>query len=236
MTVSELKTLSAKMDLPTSKNKEELVENICGAMREYERYKKKKLDKYIRGAQLGEKGKEGVAYVVTTKIGTEYAMKTFKKSKSSDKLLKEVRLQQMAASEGIAPNIIDFDTVGKYIVMEKMDRSLYDYIKEQNGNITEKQQTQMIRLHKKLDKANVFHGDSNILNYMFVKNRMYLIDYGLSKEITPTIISQVGSKTPNLDILTLGIILKLKELKCPPSSYNILKTVIKKNQQEQFNL
>ena len=86
-------------------------------------------------------------------------MKTFKKNKSSSKLKKEAKLQEMASEYSIAPKVIEIDTVSKYIVMEKLDIHLLDVIKKQKRDITKSQQKQIINIFKCLDKAKVFHGD-----------------------------------------------------------------------------
>ena len=139
-TYQELKLLAENMSLHIYRNKTDLIKEITDAFKEYETYKKEKIDKYKRGQQLGEKGKEGTTFLVTTKDGTEYAMKTFRKQKSSANLRKEAELQKMAADVGISPNVIDIDTVSKYIVMEKMDKHLVDLMKQQQGELTKQQQ------------------------------------------------------------------------------------------------
>ena len=168
----ELKNLAQNMDLSIKRNKVGLIEEITNAFKEYETYKRTKIDKYERFEQLGEKGKEGTTFLVKTKDGSEYAMKTFRKQKSSSNLCKEAELQKMAADLGASPNVIDIDTVSKYIVMEKMDKHLVDLIKQQEGCLSKQQQKQIISIYKKLDKAGVFHGDANLLNYMFKGNKL----------------------------------------------------------------
>ena len=49
------------MSLPIHRTKAAVIEQITEAFKEYEKYKKSKLDKYKRGKQLGEKGKEASA-------------------------------------------------------------------------------------------------------------------------------------------------------------------------------
>jgi tRNA A-37 threonylcarbamoyl transferase component Bud32 len=225
-TYQELKEIADKMGINVSRNKVDLVRSIKEGLREFEHYKHKKIDRYTKHQQLGNKGKEGVTYLVTTKSGKEYAMKTFRKQKSSDNLRKEAFLQKMASDQGVAPNVIDTDTVSKYIVMEKMDTHLTDVMKEQSGNLTHSQQKQLINIYKSLDKALVFHGDSNVLNYMLIGTRIYIIDFGMSKEITTGLVKKLNTHSPNLDLMTLGLILKLKEFNCPKSSYEILKKYI----------
>jgi len=234
-TYQELKSLAESMDLHIWRNKTGLITEITNAFKEYETYKKEKIDKYKRGEQLGEKGKEGITFLVTTKDGTEYAMKTFRKQKSSTNLRKEAELQKMAADVGASPNVIDIDTVSKYIVMEKMDKHLVDLMKQQEGILTKQQQKQIITIYKKLDKAGVFHGDANLLNYMYKGNKLYIIDFGLAKEITSALIKKLGTESPNIQIMTLGMALKLRDLKCPPSSYSYIVKNLTDDQRIQFN-
>jgi tRNA A-37 threonylcarbamoyl transferase component Bud32 len=234
-TYQELKLLAENMSLHIYRNKTDLIKEITDAFKEYETYKKEKIDKYKRGEQLGEKGKEGTTFLVTTKDGTEYAMKTFRKQKSSANLRKEAELQKMAADFGISPNVIDIDTVSKYIVMEKMDKHLVDLMKQQDGCLTKQQQKHIINIYKKLDKAGVFHGDANLLNYMYKGNKLYIIDFGLAKEITTSLVKKLGTDTPNIQIMTLGMALKLRDLKCHPSSYSYIVKNLTDDQRVQFN-
>jgi len=232
----DLKNIAKDMDIEIPRSKDKLIDSMIECFEEYEKYKKNKIDKYKKIKQLGEKGKEGVTYLVKTSKGKEYAMKTFKKSKSSLKLKKEAKLQEMASEQGISPKIIEIDTVSKYIVMERLDTHLLDVIKKQNRDITKSQQKQIISIFKGLDKAKVFHGDSNILNYMFKDKKLYIIDFGMSKEIDDKLIKKLGTENPNLDLMNLGFILKLKELQCLESSYSHLLTYVSDTEKEKFNL
>lgn len=236
LSYKELKEIAVNMDLEIPKKKEDLILEMLKCFKEYEKYKKEKIYKYEKIKQLGEKGKEGITYLVKTKDNIEYAMKTFKKFKSSERLRKEAFLQEKASEFNIAPKIIEIDTVSKYIVMEKMDEHLIDKMKKQDGNITELQQKQIIRIFKLLDKAKVFHGDSNILNYMFKGKKLYIIDFGMSKLIDEKLIKTLGIETPNLTLMNLGFILKLKELKCPESSYSYLITFVSNKDKSKYGL
>ncbi len=235
-TFSELKDMAATMDIPVKRSKLLLVTEIKEALREYERYKHTKLDKYERKEQLGNTGKEGTTYLVRSTDGKEYAMKTFRKQKSSANLRKEADLQKRVADAGAAPNVLDIDTVSKYIVMERMDKHFIDVMKQQRGDIKESQQRQIITLYKKMDKAGVFHGDSNIMNYMLRKGKIYMIDFGMAKEISRSLVKTLGTSTPNMDIMTLGIVLKLKELGCPESSYSVFRKHLNDDQIIKFGL
>lgn len=219
---TQLKDIAENMGLKIYRSKTKLISEITEAFKEYEKYKKQKLDKYIKISQIGNKGKEGITFLVTTKKGQEYAMKTFRKHKSSSTLQKEAELQKMAADYGISPNVIDIDTVSKYIVMDKLDTHLYDVLVKQNGILTRTQQKQIIDIYVNLDKAKVFHGDSNLLNYMYKDKKLYIIDFGMAKEITDNLKKKLSTDTPNLTLMTLGFIMKLKELKCNPDSYKYM--------------
>jgi tRNA A-37 threonylcarbamoyl transferase component Bud32 len=232
----DLKEIAKTMDIKIPKTKDELIEKMLKCFNEYEKYKKEKVDKYQKIEQLGEKGKEGITYLVKDKKGNEYAMKTFKKNKSSDKIRYEAKLQQMAYKEGVSPEIIEIDTFSKYIIMEKMDNHLLDIMKKQNGNLTQIQQKQIIKIFKGLDNAKVFHGDSNLLNYMYKNKKIYIIDFGMSKEIDEKLIKKLNTETPNIDIMTLGFILKLKEFNCPKTSYSYLIKFLKDEDIKTFNI
>ena len=230
---TELKTLASAMDLPLRRSKEDMFRVVTKAFKEYEAYKKEKLDKYVRCKQLGDKGKEGTTYAVTDPQGKKYAMKTFRKQKSSATLQKEADLQKLAADVGAAPNVIDIDTVSKYIVMEKMDSHLLDRITSQ-GFVTKEQQKQIIGIYLKLDKAKVLHGDANLLNYMYRKDKLYIIDFGMAKEITVALARKLGTSTPNIQIMTLGLALKLRDMGFPKSSYDYVIKYLSEEQRSQF--
>ena len=232
---SDLREMTQEMGLPIRRSKEKLIEGITESFKEYESYKKNKLDRYERLSQLGEKGKEGTTYLVQDTDGSQYAMKTFRKQKSSTTLRKEAELQGLAAEAGISPRVIDTDTVSKYIVMEKLDRHLYESLKSK-GFLSQTHQKQIIGIYKKLDKVGVFHGDANLMNYMFKGRHLYIIDFGMAKEITNGLIHKLGTSTPNLNIMTLGLVLKLKEIGMQKESYSYLAKHLSEEQRSQFKL
>ena len=236
LSFDSLKNIAEGMSVYVPKKKNDLIDNILVCFKQYEDYKKEKVDKYKKIEQIGNTGKEGITYLVKTNGGRYFAMKTFKKTKSSDRLRQEADLQQIASQFGIAPKVIDIDTVSKYIVMEKMEKHLVDVMKEQNGDLTEDQQKHIIHIFKKLDEAKVFHGDSNILNYMYKKNKLYMIDFGMSKSIDDKLIKKLKTSTPNMTLMNLGFILKLKELDCPSSSYSYLLTFVSEKDKQDYRL
>ncbi len=91
-------------------------------------------------------------------------------------------------------------------------------------------------IFEKLDEVKVFHGDSNILNYMIKNDKVYIIDFGFSREITDRLVKKLGTDTPNTNIMTLGLILKLKELNCDPFSWKYLMKKLSKEEIKKFQL
>jgi tRNA A-37 threonylcarbamoyl transferase component Bud32 len=231
----ELKNIAKNMCIKISRSKRSLIQDVLKAFKEYEKYKRDKIDRYTKIVQIGNKGKEGLTYLVKTSDNREYAMKTFRKSKSSDRLRKEADFQKMAADVGIAPNVVNIDTVSKYIVMEKLDKHLIEYI-HKNGELSKTHQKQIIIIYKKLDSIGVFHGDANLMNLMVKGKKVFIIDFGMSKEITTYLVKKLGTKTPNVHIMTLGIILKMKSLDLPKQSYEILVKYLTEDQRSQFKI
>tara|TARA_A100001011_G_C14298671_1_gene839704 strand:+ start:1763 stop:2494 length:732 start_codon:yes stop_codon:yes gene_type:complete len=234
LSFSQLKSIANELKITSCRSKDKLLDEIIIFFTEYEAYKSR-TEKYNKIRTLGNKGKEGITFLVRKKNGMEYAMKTFNKRKSSDRIKKEAYLQTKAAELNIAPRVIEVDTISNYIVMEKMDKHLLEIIKKESI-LTKCQQKQIIKIYKKLDEANVFHADANLLNYMLLGRQIYIIDFGMAKEITNDLIKKLGTNTPNLSIMTLGFILKLKEMSCPFESYEYMINFLTEEQINQFKL
>jgi predicted Ser/Thr protein kinase len=232
---AELTRMAQDMDIKPRRKKKDLIRDITEAFQQYEKYKKDKVDKYRRVKQLGNKGKEGITFLVEDKKGYNFAMKTFRKSKSSKYLRLEYTLQKKAASVGVSPRVVEYDSVSKYIVMEKMDSHLYDYMVK-NKNLLRNQQLRILDIFEKLDNVGVFHGDSNILNYMIKNKEIYLIDYGTAREVTSQLINKLGTSTPNIKYMTLGLILKLREFNFPSSSWKYLKKRVSQEDKIKFKI
>ena len=225
---NELKTMARDMGIKNRRSKKLLVADMGVAIQEYEEYKKHTVDKWTKIGQLGNTGKEGTTYLVRSAKNKEYAMKTFKSNKSSNTLRREAELQQIAGKTGVSPKVIEYDTVSKYIVMEKMDQHLFHLLKKQKGRLYKYQQLRIISIFKKLDEIRIFHGDANILNYMVKDKIIYIIDYGFARHIDKTLIKKLGTNQPNMTIMLLGFILKLKEFGIPEDSYKYLLKYLKK--------
>jgi tRNA A-37 threonylcarbamoyl transferase component Bud32 len=221
--LEELQKIGKDLGIENEINKKILIKKIKECFKDYEKYKFEVKDRYEKIKQLGNKGKEGITYLVKDKIANkEYAMKTFNKRKSIENIKRESELQKIAGDVGISPKVIYVDLVSNNIVMDKMDEHLFDVMKRQNGDLTEIQQKQILDIFNKLDEINVFHGDSNLLNYMLKNDQIYIIDFGMSKMIDDKLKKKLKENRPNFTLMNLGFILKLKELKCPDSSYKYL--------------
>ena len=239
LTYNQLKELANLMDLPLKRSKIELIFDIIPCYEKWEHYKSDKIEHWTYIQQLGEKGKEGTTFLVKThkfpSTGPYYAMKTFSKKKSSQKLIIEATLQQKAADVGVAPQVIDVDPISKTITMQCMDKHLWNMLMT-TRQLSTNQQRQIINMYKKLDKIGIFHGDANLMNYMYQGGQLYMIDFGMSKEINEKLIKKLGTKTPNLSIMTLGLILKLKNINFNRNSWEYLKQFLRPEQKIQFSL
>lgn len=220
----ELKRICDEMKIKNVKKKSDMIEVIKKNLKKYEKHKRKNKDRFERIKKLGNKGKDGITYlVIEKKTGKYYAMKTFKNNKSEKKILEEYELQKLASEYNVCPEVYEVDVVDNYIIMEKMEKHLLESMKNRGGKLTKTEQKSIINIFKKLDKAGVFHGDVNILNYMYDYNKkLQLIDYGMSKRIDDKLKKKLGTTEPNLKIMTLGLILKLKEIGCDKESYEYL--------------
>jgi predicted Ser/Thr protein kinase len=218
-----LKEIIKDFGLKNRKSRGEMIDDI----------RSERHERYEVMEQLGNQGKDAITYVVKVD-GTKYAMKTFKKRKSPTTIQLEVDLQRLVADAKASPQIIDYDLDRKYIVMTKLDRHLVDVTRPKV--ISADQQKQLIKLYQKMDEVGVFHGDPNPLNYMIKGKKLYAIDFGMSKKITPALIKKLGTATPNRDLMTLSMVLKFKQLNYPVSSYSILVDDISIEQRKRFGL
>jgi tRNA A-37 threonylcarbamoyl transferase component Bud32 len=196
---------------------------------------KDKTNKYLIDKKIGHQGKEGTIYKVKKEGGKkEYALKQFSKSKSSNNLEKEANFLKIAGNAEISPKMIEYNLDKKYIVMDLLDKSLFDILKENKGKISIEYQKRIIEICKLLDKLGIFHGDPSPLNFMEKDGKLYIIDFGFSKEINDDILQKVG-KHPNLKVIPLGFMVKIKEV-CNPKNFPELMKYISKEDKVQFGL
>jgi tRNA A-37 threonylcarbamoyl transferase component Bud32 len=236
LNLSDLRDIATELDIKTTGKKlEDVAKEISGHLDSYEAYRSSKV-KYKIYEKLGDSGKEGTTFLVKTRNGTEYAMKCFRNRKSISTLQREAILQSQAAKYDISPVIVDVDYASRSIIMEKMDCHLYDKIQKQRGELNTTQQKDIMRIFRGLDDAGVFQGDSNIMNYMYRDKKMYIIDFGMAKEITPQLKAKLKTDTPNMCLMLLAFVVKLKDMGCSPSSYKYLIEYISKENREKYSL
>jgi len=179
-------------------------------------------DNYIFKKKIGNKGKDGLVFLVSNNNDEKYAIKLFNSSKPKSQIVKEVEFQKKAALQNIAPNIVKHDPNMKYIIMEIMDQHLTDFITERNGKLPLNIQKQIVDILTKLDEICIFQSDPNILNFMFKDKKLYMIDYGMCKNIDEKTIRKLNTNKPNILYTLPCIILHLKNANCDPTSYEYL--------------
>jgi tRNA A-37 threonylcarbamoyl transferase component Bud32 len=220
--VCKLKEILDILDQKKTGTKDELISRINNEFAKYKKYKKKTKNKYVKIRQLGNKGKEGICYLVKDKDKNEFAMKTFSSKKSYKNILKEAEFQSLASSESLAPIVYDVDPIHKYIVMQRLNNHLLDLLKINGGKLSLKHQKRILHICKKLDKLGIFYNDPNLQNFMINNETVYLIDYGMCVKIDKNLIKKLGTEFPNQVYLKSAIICKLKEANCPIDSYKLL--------------
>ena len=144
----------------------------------------------------GKKGKEG-----TTFRAGEYAVKLFKKKKSSTKLAKEADLQSTAADYGVAPVVHFVSTTEKFIIMDALEETIVDKgRREKWTSLPAEYRAQLYALCKRLDTAGVVQNDGNPLNLMLDGNgRLFIIDYGFAMKIDRKVHKERGPQ-PNVNL------------------------------------
>jgi RIO-like serine/threonine protein kinase len=135
--------------------------------------------RWVTLEQLGFEGKEGVTHLAKNpKTGEEVAIKKFKKGKTTGKIKKEARYQNLAYEAGIAPEVYNVNLKRRQIVMEKMDRTLLEVVYFQGGKLTSKQQRRIFELYREIYIIGLQHNDSSPLNIMEKDGELYFIDFG----------------------------------------------------------
>jgi predicted Ser/Thr protein kinase len=205
LTVADLRQLAAKFKLP-GRTKRELVHALYAHSCDLQKHVA-----YTFIKQLGVEGKDGRTFLVEDKHGHTWALKLFKRDKNPEHMQREVDMQRIAADAGVAPRIVDYNIDGRFIVMEKLDRTLYDFFRAQEGQLTVAQQKAMVSLFKRLDTCGVLHNDPNPLNFLKKGRCWYAIDYGFAKRITDRVRARFGAH-PNAKAMTLGLVLQLRRI------------------------
>lgn len=149
-----------------------------------------------------KKGKDDVVY------------KVFRKDKNKKDIKNEIKWMKKGHELGISPAIYEYnvDVDHPYIVMEEMDKTLYDHMKD-DCVISDDFQRQMIDILETLDKNFIFHGDISPLNFMTSKRdplKLYIIDYGMAKEMNKKFVEE-HSENANIKQGITFFILKIRE-------------------------
>ena len=155
-------------------------------------------------ATSGRPGREGTTFVAVTAEGTRYAIKMFRKTKSINKIKKEVQLQNEAAARGIAPQVHAVNATEKYIVMDCLRETLVAYMDLQHTQgvrpLSAAHETRLMEICDTLDALKILHNDSNPLNLMVDDDgKLFLIDFGFSKRMTAVTYDKYGAH-PNISL------------------------------------
>tara|TARA_Y100001970_G_C14172827_1_gene825151 strand:+ start:640 stop:1395 length:756 start_codon:yes stop_codon:yes gene_type:complete len=241
--LTELKKIAKNLDISHvyKLNKTQLKNDIIKKLKKIEQYEIREREKYKIIRKLGTSGKEATTYLVHDKNNKILAKKQYRKNKSINNIKTEIKLQNKANTYGISPKIIDYNYDYKYVIMEKLDETLFDILKENKGGLDEKYQQMIINIIYVLDRIGIFHGDPNLGNFMIKrgkKDKMYIIDFGFSKEITPRLISKFGTSTPNQKFMLVGLLLKIKEItgKINLNHYKIFKKYLSSQDKDLFKI
>lgn len=95
----------------------------------------------------------------------------------------ELKIAKIASRHELGPKIYDSwtDNSKSFIVMEKMKKSLKEYILEGN-EFSESLQDQVLNVLKKLHSLDILHNDATTSNWMFsADKKIKLIDFGDSE-------------------------------------------------------
>lgn len=148
--------------------------------------------------QLGQDGAQGVVSLVEFPNGLRAAMKQFKKSKSQARIRIEADFQRRAAEAGVAPEVMHVDEENRRIFMEPMRARVVDVCTSEAGH--RRLADDLEHIMRTLDRIKILHNDGNALNLMLDHNdNLFLLDYGLSKEITPAV-AKKWNREPNMKV------------------------------------
>jgi tRNA A-37 threonylcarbamoyl transferase component Bud32 len=147
--------------------------------------------------QLREDGAQGVVSLVEFPNGLRAAMKQFKASKSSARIQIEADFQARAAVENIAPDVMHIDLEKKRIFSEVLPARVIDVVTPQDSRQLSRD---LHHVMDTLDRVGILHNDGNVRNLMIDDDdRLYIIDFGLAKEITPAV-RKKWKGAPNINV------------------------------------
>jgi tRNA A-37 threonylcarbamoyl transferase component Bud32 len=221
LNIKEMKKLAVKMGI--------LTDGLSKATLSYELGKRSKRknhtdDGYVFVCKLGMTGRDGNVSCVKHKNRRQYAKKQFRKNRDTNAIKREATFQQQASNAGLSPTVKEFNLNSKYIIMDVVDgESLYARMKKKKGKLSVKQQKELLTIFGKLDTLGIFHKDPNPLNFLFNNDdKLYIIDFGFAEKIN----KKRHGDAPNMDQMTLGLLIKFKTL-FPGVSYNTMRKKLK---------
>ena len=148
----------------------------------------------------------GTVYKVKTPKGNIYALKQFRKNKPLESFFTEAFILKKCGENGISPRVIEINPSKRFIVMDLLEKTLFDVLNRSKGVMNLTHQKEFVKLINKMDRIGVYHGDPSPLNFMFnSKNKMMVIDFGFGKDIDKDFIKKHRTPTPNLKFMLLGI-------------------------------
>jgi predicted Ser/Thr protein kinase len=153
--------------------------------------------------QLGETGKEGTVWLMEGGGNEECALKQFKKGKSQHVLKCEAEMAIRAGDIGVGPRVFEYSLSKLQIVMQKLDRTLVDVLADQKGKLSEKQQLRILEMYEKLGEEGIYHNDPNPLNIMEKDGTLFIIDFGMSKEMKGNKFEKYGPNPNMVSIYSL---------------------------------
>jgi predicted Ser/Thr protein kinase len=178
------------------------------------------MDKYFIH-RIIKKDKNSSVWNITDVNKNTYILKKIHKKNIYD-VYTEINFQNITSSYDISPTIFSCFFKKKSFVMEKLDNDLLYFLKKNNFVIPLKIQKRIVEIFRKLDTLRIFHGDSNLHNFMFKNNQLYIIDYGMSEKIDENFIKKNKTENPNMDLMGSVLILKLKKLGVKPKYYKYI--------------
>jgi tRNA A-37 threonylcarbamoyl transferase component Bud32 len=159
-----------------------------------------------------KKGKDGTITIVK-KGRKNVVKKTFRKNKNREEIKNEVAMMKKGHRLGISPKVYEYNEDDHpYILMDELGKTLFEYMKK-TGKISKDHQRQVISILEKLDENRIFHGDISPLNFMSGKedsNKLYIIDYGMSKKMDKDFIQKHGENA-NVKLGITFFILKVRD-------------------------
>jgi predicted Ser/Thr protein kinase len=110
--------------------------------------------------------------------------KVFRSNKNKESIEREYKFLKAASKASLSPKVAGCNLEHRYFLMEKMDGTLYEWLKDHDYTMSLPLQKRLIAIMKELDRMNILHADTSPLNFMFKGGQMFVIDFGEAVEMT----------------------------------------------------